>query len=80
MRYTVKDIMREKGAIDKEIMTEDWKGYRVYNPIFNRPKNGCYGLPEFVLEDKKGNARRATYDEIMDILDYLIAQDDENEE
>ena len=75
MSCTVKNIMREKGAIDKEIIAEDWKGYRVYNAIFDRP-NGCYGLPEFVLEDKTGNAKRATYDEIMNIMDYLIEQDD----
>ena len=74
MKDTVKKIMQEKGAVDYIKRDHKWEGYNVYDPIFNRPV-GCYGLPEYVLEDAEGNAHRASYDETMEIIDFLIEKE-----
>ena len=71
MKDTVEKIMREKGAVKYTKRADNWNGYAVYDPIFNRPA-GCYGLPEYVLEDRDGNARRVTPEEALEVMDFLI--------
>ena len=76
MKTTIKKILKKDGAIDCVLSESNWKGYRVYEPIYDRPF-GYYGLPEFILVDSKGNARKVLdYDEIMEIYNFIFEREE----
>lgn len=50
----------------------DWKGYRVYEPIYK--ENPCVGPPLVVLE-KNNDVRYSSIEECFEYLDYKIKQE-----
>lgn len=55
---------------------KDWKGLKVFVPVFD-DFQGYVGYPDFILEDKDGNARLSTWEESLELLRYLYGEEKE---
>lgn len=54
----------------------EWKGYSCYDPKYKDNIHRCTGLPYRILSDSKGNLRLTTDKETMELLHYIIRNDE----
>lgn len=54
-----------------------WKGFEVYDPIFDDDEPRFIGLPQYLLE-KENKFRWSKGDEWQEIMDYFYPSDDED--
>ena len=55
---------------------KDWKGYKVYEPVYKKP--ACIGLPLVVLV-KDSEVRLSTREECFQYLDFAYSDESDEE-
>ena len=60
---------------DVKLVSENWGGYKVYQPFMKDGSAPCIGLPHFILEKNK-SFRWTNEKECFEVLDFVYPQND----
>lgn len=68
----------QKQGYDHADYLLEWKGYSCYDPKY-KDNRGCRtGLPYRILSDSKWNLRLTTDKETMELLNYIVRNNESN--